>query len=278
MPRVSVVMGVFNAEKTIQKAIESILEQTFTDFELVICDDCSTDQTGQILARYQTLDPRVVVVRTATNGGLAVSLNAGIAVARGEYIARMDDDDISRPDRLERQVAVLDERDDIALVASSAVLFDELGSYGEIRRDGVPTAAEVYQKSQFIHPTVVMRREPLLSVNGYTEAPYTRRGQDYDLWNKLYRAGFIGLNLSEPLLEYRQGRQSYAKRKLRHRAGDVRMRIIWRRRWGFSWVVAASAITRILVAAAVPKGLMFRYHRWQGSRRAAAATTATASS
>ena len=103
MPKISVIMGVHNGEKTLPRAIDSILNQTFTDFELIICDDCSTDATIQVIKDYIEKDNRVILIRNESNSGLAASLNNCINISKGEYIARMDDDDISHVDRFEKQ-------------------------------------------------------------------------------------------------------------------------------------------------------------------------------
>ena len=115
--KVSVVMSVFNAEKYLAEAVDSILGQTSTDFELILIDDKSTDGSGKILTQYAQADPRVVILENRENMGLTKSLNRGLAVAKGEYIARMDADDISVPDRFAKQVAFLDENPDDSFVS-----------------------------------------------------------------------------------------------------------------------------------------------------------------
>ena len=103
-PKVSVVMSAYNGERYLREAVESILNQTFNDFEFIIIDDGSTNSTGQILSSYAAQDPRIVLIRNRENIGLTKSLNKGLALARGEYIARMDADDVSLPNRFSEQV------------------------------------------------------------------------------------------------------------------------------------------------------------------------------
>lgn len=201
-PRVSVVMAVRNGGPYLEKAVDSILAQTFTAFEFVIIDDGSTDSTPEVLQRYQAADPRVQV-HHQENAGLTASLNRGCGRARGEYLARMDADDIAFRDRLERQVEFLDRHPQVALVGSAVVRIDELGR--EIKPSGCPTShAEIVRAlaeyNCFTHPTVMLRKAMLAAVGGYREA--YRQAQDYDLWLRLAERYQLA-NLADPLLYYR---------------------------------------------------------------------------
>jgi glycosyltransferase involved in cell wall biosynthesis len=202
IPRVSVVMAVRNGGPYLEKAVDSILAQTFTDFEFVIIDDGSTDSTPQVLQRYQAADRRVLV-HHQENVGLTVSLNRGCGRARGAYLARMDADDIAFGDRLERQVGFLDRHPRVALVGSPVVRIDESGR--EIKRSGGPGShAEIVRAlaeyNCFTHPTVMLRKDMLAAVGGYREA--YRQAQDYDLWLRLAERYELA-NLADPLLYYR---------------------------------------------------------------------------
>ena len=125
MPRVSVILPAYNAEAYLKEAIDSILNQTFPDFQLIVINDCSTDGTEEIIRQYA--DPRLVPVKNEKNLGIAATLNRGLSLAQGDYIARMDADDISLPHRLERQVAYLDAHPDIAVLGTNVETFDENG-------------------------------------------------------------------------------------------------------------------------------------------------------
>jgi hypothetical protein len=201
-PRVSVVMAVRNGVPYLEQAVDSILAQTFTDFEFVIINDGSTDSTPEILERYQAADHRVRLYHQA-NMGLTASLNRGCARARGEYLARMDADDIAFPDRLARQVELLDQQPQVALVGSAVVRIDEGGR--EIKRNVCPTShAEIVRAlaeyNCFTHSTVMLRKDMLAAVGGYREA--YRQAQDYDLWLRLAERHELA-NLADPLLYYR---------------------------------------------------------------------------
>lgn len=202
IPRVSVVMPVRNGAPYVARAIDSILAQTFTDFEFVIVDDGSTDSTPELLQRYQAADSRVRVDRRE-KAGLVASLNRGCGQARGAYLARMDADDIAFRDRFTRQVEFLDRHPQVAVVGSAVVRIDAAGR--EIKRNVCPTShAEIVQALReytcFTHPTVMLRAAALAAVGGYREA--YARAQDYDLWLRLSERYELA-NLPDPLLYYR---------------------------------------------------------------------------
>lgn len=230
MPKVSVIMGVFNGEKGLRRAMDSILNQTFEDFEFLICDDASTDRSSQILREYASKDRRVCLFTNKKNRKLAASLNRCIKAASGEYIARMDDDDYSRRERLEKQVEFLDHHPEYAFVGTGSARFDQKGIWGKDFDLEQPDLKQCYQKVQFTHPSVMMRRSALEDVGGYTENKENERSQDYDLWCKLYQKGYRGYNLQEILFYYGESRMSVKKRKKKHRIDFFRKQLRWRRR------------------------------------------------
>jgi len=203
-PRVSVVMPVFNGERFIADAIESVLAQDYADFELIIVDDGSTDATPDILWRYAARDARVVLVRCVENGGIPRALNLGIAHARGIYIARQDADDLSMPGRFRKQVTVLDADPDATLVAMNYEIIDERSQrVGAIRTAEPPeVVAYLLHFSNAIggHSQVMYRADRVRAAGGYDEAfPYS---QDYELWTRLIGRGRIVM-LPEVGMRYR---------------------------------------------------------------------------
>ena len=124
MPKVSVIMGTYNGEQTLDTAIQSICNQTFTDWEFIICDDCSTDRTWEIISQWEKKDSRIKGIRNSKNMKIAASSNRCIALAKGKYIAKMDDDDVSYPERLEKEVRFLDEHSDFDFVSSLVECYD----------------------------------------------------------------------------------------------------------------------------------------------------------
>ena len=160
--RVSVIMGVYNGEKTLNAAIQSIVDQTMTDWELIICNDCSTDRTGEVLREWMRREPRIRCLENASNMRLAASLNRCIEAAEGKYIARMDDDDISYPERLWLEADFLDRHPEYGFVSGQIDGFDGKRLIPDYwHRKEKPEKKDFLSGSQFVHPAVMFRRECL---------------------------------------------------------------------------------------------------------------------
>src|SRR5579884_342064 len=188
LPRVSVLMSVYNDERHVRETIDSVLAQSFVDFEFLILDDGSTDGTASLLDSY--IDPRIVRIQNATNIGLTRSLNRGLEEARGEYVARIDGDDIMEPGRLAAQVAYLDAHPEIDVLGTWFRCFDEQGMLvgeWEIAPNPMVIAWLMGWHCAIGHPTVLMRREAILALGGYD--PARLYAQDYDLWTRVIMAG-----------------------------------------------------------------------------------------
>ena len=183
--RISVVMPVYNGAQFLAAAVNSILAQSYGDFEFVIVDDASTDETPALLARLT--DPRIKILTHSTNSGIVASLNDGLAAATGEYIARMDADDISLPARFAKQIDFLTQRPNIGLVGCAAEVITPAGDYVETMHPKSATDGGLRWfnlfGSPFIHPTVMMRRALVMQVGGYD--PTFTVAQDRDLWDRL---------------------------------------------------------------------------------------------
>jgi glycosyltransferase involved in cell wall biosynthesis len=184
IPKVTVLMSVYNGEKYLREAIESILNQTFKDFEFLIIDDGSIDSTPEIIQSYN--DPRIRVIRNDENLGLTKSLNIGLREAKGEYIARMDADDISVPERLEKQVLLLEKYPKIGVLGTNIQYINEFGNPSLIlkwpQRDSL-IKWQLCFMNPIAHPSVIIRRKLLADSGGYNEE--ITFGQDYDLWVRL---------------------------------------------------------------------------------------------
>lgn len=202
MPKISVILPVYNAEAFIADAVNSILTQSVQDFELILIDDASSDRTSELLAGMS--DPRIRLVRHDTNRGLVASLNEGLLLARGNFIARMDHDDIALPDRFARQLAFLERHHSIGVIGTGYRLIDSEGALGLSYSPPV-THEEISWAMSFLcplaHPTVMARRELLIAHGGYSES--AAYAEDYDLWERLSRQAKFA-NLSEPLLLLRK--------------------------------------------------------------------------
>ena len=214
MPLVSVVMSVYNDGHYVKDAIESILAQTFADFELLIVDDGCTDDTRAIIATYH--DARIRLIINERNIGLAPSLNRAIRLSGAKYIARQDADDISLPDRLSREVDYLENHPEVALLGSAAMV---ISHDGQPRGDWPALAEDLDLKwsllfvNPFIHSSVMVRRSVVEQAGYYTERPDIARAfvEDYELWSRINRIA-RSANLPQPLLKFRQNPTSASVR------------------------------------------------------------------
>jgi glycosyltransferase involved in cell wall biosynthesis len=214
MPKVSVILAAYNAEKYLVSAVQSILDQTFTDFELLLFDDGSKDSTPQIVADFGKKDPRVVPISRA-NKGLTPTLNEGISRAQGEYLARMDADDLSLPRRFAEQVKYLDEHPECVCLGSRVTLVDPYASPikdtdHKLTHEEIEAGLLKGVGWSIVHPAAMMRADAVRKVGGYREQFKT--SQDLDLFLRLSEIGRLA-NLAEPLVQYRQHFESVANTK-----------------------------------------------------------------
>ena len=200
MKMVSVIMPAYNAEKYIAAAIDSILGQTYGNFELIIINDCSKDRTEEMIASYD--DPRIVYLKNEENLGVAAALNKGLAVAKGEYIARMDADDISLPERLAKQLAYLDANESIAVLGANVESFNEHGtiSTGWSATEPEQMKVDMLFACGLAHPSVMMRTSVIRELGGYD--PEFNGLEDYELWCRVLENHKI-TTLPDILLRYR---------------------------------------------------------------------------
>lgn len=221
--KVTVIMGVYNSDKDkLKRAINSILKQSYENIEFIICNDASTNGTGEFLDSIT--DDRVVVIKNEENRGLAYSLNQCLENANGEYIARMDDDDISEVTRIEKQVKFLNENPAISVVGTAVWLIDEDNIWGEDYMKEYPQKEDLLYGVVHAHPSIMVRREAYKVVNGYRVLRKTERTEDYDLYLRLYAAGIKGYNIQEKLFYYTQSTDTFTKRRFRHRLDEVACR------------------------------------------------------
>lgn len=215
MPTVSVIMSAYNAAKYLREAVDSILDQTFTDFELILFDDGSTkDDTAAIVKAYGQRDARVIAVSRA-NKGLTPTLNEGIGMARGAFIARMDADDIALPERFARQIDYLSAHPECVCVGSRVITVDPYGSPIKttdhpLTHDDITAGLLKGIGWSVVHPVAMMRTEIVRKVGGYREQFKT--SQDLDLFLRLGEIGTLA-NIATPLLKYRQHFESVAHNK-----------------------------------------------------------------
>ena len=196
-------MSVYNGSRYLQESVESILNQTFTDFEFIIIDDGSTDNTGEILTKYAESDRRIKLFQNEVNLGLTKTLNKGLKLARGKYIARQDADDISLPNRLQLQVDFLDAHPEVGALGSAVEFIDRQGSV--LRQLEVPTDHETLQALLLVnnylwHSSMMIAAKQIQQIGGYDEKLVCT--QDYDLWWRIGRHSHLA-TLANILLKYR---------------------------------------------------------------------------
>jgi len=227
-PLVSIIMPCYNAERFLKKAIESMLNQTFTDFEFIIIDDCSTDRSAAIIHEYIKDDPRIRYIKNDKNRGVASSLNIGINNSNGKFIARMDADDISAPERLKKQIEHMKNNPDCVACGSDIIIINEHGSIIGSRKylySNKTIKKNIHRASCFAHPTVIIRAETLRN-NGLLYSISLPWVEDFDLWFKLSEHGEFS-NLEESLLYYRLSsssvKNSHCKESLRN---TIRLKVM----------------------------------------------------
>ena len=226
MPETSIITGVYNVEHctSFPKAMDSILHQTYTNFEWILCDDGSTDATWELLCSYAEKDNRIRLLKNKYNLGLAASLNRCLEQAEGKFIARQDADDYSTEERLEKQIAYLKNHPETDLLGCQSFLFDEQGVWGKEKFPVRVTNQDFLFCSPYKHGAVVFRREVLERTGGYRVAKETRRAEDYDLFMTIQTFG-KGENLPENLYYFCESAQARKRRKYRYRLDEARVRL-----------------------------------------------------
>ena len=231
-PLISIVMGIYNCEEYLSDSIESIINQTYENWELIMCDDGSSDYTLKIAQKYEKKYPsKIKVLINEKNMGLNYTLNKCIDYAKGEYIGRQDGDDISLPNRFEIEMKFLLNNPDYSLVSSNMIFFDETGDWGRSHNFGVVKKENFIKGSPICHAPCVMKRDALKQVGGYSVEKKLLRVEDYHLWFKFYIAGLKCYNLEECLYKMRDDSNAYKRRSFQNRLNEVRLKF-----WGFKQI------------------------------------------
>lgn len=204
-PLISVLMGVYNCEERsmLERSVRSIVEQTYPNWELILCDDGSTNASLTWMRSLTARDDRIRLLQNHQNLGLARTLNRCLSVAKGEYLARQDDDDYSDPERFAKQIAYLKKHKEVDFVGTNCTLYTpEQGVFGSWIRPEMPEKKDFLFNSPFIHGSMLFRRKCFEKVSGYPVMKKIARCEDYMLFMQMYAAGLQGANLQEPLYTY----------------------------------------------------------------------------
>lgn len=259
--RLSVIMGIYNCSKTLAEALDSLLAQTYQAFKVIMCDDGSSDNTIEVAQSYVDRFPdQFILIKNERNMGLNHTLNCCLEYADTEYVARMDGDDISLPERFEKEIVFLDTHPDFAIVSTPMIYFDEKGEFRRGRGGKAPELNDFIKGTPFCHAPCMVRREAYVAVKGYTVDPKLLRVEDYHLWFKMYAAGFRGYVLEEPYYAMRDDRDAIKRRTFRNRLNETRVRRVGFRMLEIPWYKYVY-IFRPLVAYFAPMWAYNLYHR-----------------
>lgn len=267
-PMVSVIMGVYNQwnEVVLREAVNSILNQTYQNLEFIIWDDGSHPDAARLVQSLEALDDRIVVAGRDENHGLAYSLNECIRIAKGKYIARMDADDISLPDRIAKQVNFLESNSEYSWCGCNTQLFDENGVWGIREMPEKPQEKDYLRFSPFVHPSVMFRAMVFDENEGYLEAEETLRCEDYEIFMRLRQKGLKGYNLQEILFCYRENKESYEKRAFHFRVNEAKLRYRNFKKMGMLFPFGWAYCIRPIIGGILPASWIGLMKRSEGAR------------
>ena len=255
---VSVIMAEYNTdEQLLKESIESIIKQSYSNFELIIIDDCGKNDVGKIVKSFN--DNRIKVYKNQKNSGLIYSLNKAIKLSKGKYIVRMDTDDYSYRDRIEKQIDFLEKNHDIDLVCANCDYYDGnkiwgySGSYsGKITRE------KLLNGNPIIHPSVMMKKEVIQNVGGYKDY---NRCEDYATWIELYSCGYNLYKISDKLIRYHLSLEDYKKRTLKTRKGYFKLLKTQYLKLKPSMYQRIKIFIKTFIAGILPNNMIYNYHR-----------------
>ncbi len=267
MEKISVIMGIYNCEKTLPTAIESIINQTYTNWELIMCDDGSSDNTYAVAQKFKEQYPdKIILIRNEKNSYLAATLNHCLKYAKGKYVARMDADDISLPERFEKQVKFLQDNPEYQLVGTSMQLFDDNGDFAILTRPERPDKYSLRNGTVFSHPTIMTYKYVYDDLGGYTVSERTIRGQDYDLWFRFYAKGYKGYNIQEVLFKFREDMGAVKRRTIKKRWDNYKTILFGFKllEYPLHWYIKP---TLMLLKCLIPSKIQFLYQRIKGKKK-----------
>lgn len=259
-PRISVIIGVYNCSSTLIEALESLEKQTFKDFKVILCDDGSTDNTLVLAQEWAMTHPNYYVIRNECNKGLNYTLNHCLEYVDTEFVARMDGDDRSLPNRFEQQVKFLDEHPEYAIVSGPMHYFDENGIFMTGKGKGEIFPFDFVAGAPFIHAPAMVRTKAYETVGGYTVDDKLLRVEDYHLWFKMYAAGFKGYMFKDPIYEMRDDRNAVVRRTFKSRLNEAYVKHIGYKMIGLPWWTQIFCIVP-LIKGLLPNWLYKLLHR-----------------
>ena len=261
IPVISVLMGVLNCGATLDESLECLAAQTEQRWECIICDDGSTDRSGDVIRKWQEKLPgRIISLRNENNRGLSFTLNRCLEHSSGTYIARMDGDDRCSPDRFEKELAYLTSHPGMCIVSTDMQCFDEAGTWGLSVYPTEPKPSDLVHGTPFCHAGCMMVRDSLGRAGGYSTDERYARVEDYELWVRMYALGFRGGNIHEPLYQMRDDRNAAGRRKWKYRINEARVRLLAVKRLHLPLWMSVYAL-RPLILGLLPGSLAHFLHR-----------------
>lgn len=257
-PLVSVIMAEYNTEvNLLRQSIKSILEQEYKNFEFVIVDDCGKNNVEEIANEFG--DSRIKILKNEKNSGLVYSLNRAIELSTGKYIARMDTDDYSYPERLKKQVEFLEKNPIYDVIGGNIDYYDGENIWGRsTNKGGLVKRKDILNSIPLCHPTIMGKREIFLDVGGY---PEFKRCEDYALWIELFSREYKLYNMKETVLRYHLSLDDYKKRTLKTRKDFFRLLNSQYKKLNPSRSQILKVKIKNVIAGILPYKLMFLYHK-----------------
>lgn len=229
------IMGIYNCASTLVEALDSLYAQTFKDFKVIMCEDHSTDNTYEVAQQYASQYDNIILLRNERNMGLNYTLNRCLEYADTEYVARMDGDDVSLPERFEKEVDFLDRHKEYGFVSGQMIHFDDTGNFLISKHNGEPTKNDFILGRAFCHAPVMVRRKAYQDVGGYAVSKYLLRVEDQHLWLKLLKCGYKGYNLPEPIYKMRDDQSAIKRRDFVNRRNEAYVKLLFCRYFNLPW-------------------------------------------
>jgi len=258
---ISVIMGIYNCADTLDECVQSLLSQTYDKWKLIMCDDGSSDNTYEVAKKYSNENSeKFVLLKNEKNMGLNFTLNKCLEAADTEYVARMDGDDISLPERFEKEIEVLENNPDISIVSTAMIYFDADGDWGKTTVKERPVKEDIIHGTPFCHAPCMVRREAYNAVGGYSVSDRFLRAEDYHLWIKMYKNGYKGLNIPEPYYKMRDDNNAYKRRKYKYRVNEAYVKYLAVKELKLPFYMLVFALKPLIVGL-LPKPLYKLLHK-----------------
>lgn len=259
VPRISVIMGIYNCASTLVEALDSLYAQSYQGFKIILCEDGSSDNTYDVAADYAAKHDNIILIRNEKNMGLNYTLNRCLEYADTEYVARMDGDDISLPERFEKEINFLDNHPEYAVVSGPMIYFDEQGDFKTGRGRGAIKKEDFIHGTPICHAPCMARTRSLKAVDGYSVDSKLLRVEDYHLWFKLFAAGYKLFSLNEPIYKMRDDRTAAIRRNWRNRKNEAYVKHVGFKMIGLPWWTHIYCLRPIIIYL-MPRSIYNFFH------------------